>query len=207
MQRILSTALDVVVGIDAASIVLSVDGRLETAASTDPWAAALDGLQITVGSGPLLDAIEAGTCATPDLGADRRWPQLTASDASGTIGATFSHRLVVSGDDTGALTCYSRRADGFDAAAIHTGDILAAHAAVALERAFDRLTVEARTEAWQQALASRDVIGQAKGILMQQRNVDADQAFLDLRYASQRLNRKVRDIAEQIVTERRLPGS
>ena len=49
------------------------------------------------------------------------------------------------------------------------------------------------------AMESRAVIEQAKGVLMAQRHVDADQAFELLREASQRSNRKLRDIALGIV--------
>ena len=49
------------------------------------------------------------------------------------------------------------------------------------------------------AMESRAVIEQAKGVLMAQRHVDADQAFEILREASQRYNRKLRDIASGIV--------
>jgi AmiR/NasT family two-component response regulator len=49
------------------------------------------------------------------------------------------------------------------------------------------------------AMDSRAVIEQAKGVLMAQRHVDAEQAFEILREASQRYNRKLRDIAFGIV--------
>ena len=87
------------------------------------------------------------------------------------------------------------------------GDLLAAHANAALARTLERLTYEAQAEAWQHALASRDVIGQAKGILMEQRSCTADEAFHLLRETSQRLNVKVRVIAEHVVTKRVLPDA
>ena len=55
------------------------------------------------------------------------------------------------------------------------------------------------------AMESRAVIEQAKGVLMAQQGIDAEQAFEVLRGASQRYNRKLRDIARGIVdgTQRR----
>ncbi len=50
----------------------------------------------------------------------------------------------------------------------------------------------------EEALLSRDVIGQAKGILMERLHMTAEQAFEELRTASQRQNRKVRDIAAEL---------
>src|SRR5437763_13471294 len=50
----------------------------------------------------------------------------------------------------------------------------------------------------EEALLSRDVIGQAKGILMERLHLTPDQAFEELRAVSQSYNRKVRDIAAEI---------
>jgi AmiR/NasT family two-component response regulator len=63
--------------------------------------------------------------------------------------------------------------------------------------AHDRLAEHARN--MRVAMESRAVIEQAKGVLMAQRGVDAGQAFDILRDASQRYNRKLRDIAAGIV--------
>jgi AmiR/NasT family two-component response regulator len=73
--------------------------------------------------------------------------------------------------------------------------LYAAHAAVIIDAA--RREVQLR-----EAMASRDVIGQAKGILMAQGGVNADEAFGQLRLASQRLNVKLRDLASDVVSRR-----
>jgi hypothetical protein len=198
LQRILVVALEAVRGCDAASIVLTTGGTLAPAASTHPWAARLDEVQIVRRAGPLLDAIEHGVGAATDL--RRPGARGEAERAAGAL----SYGLTVGGDATGAVTFYSR-GGAFDAVAVQTGEILAAHASVALDRTLERLTFEARAEAWQHALESRDVIGQAKGILMEQHGVGGDEAFRMLRDLSQRSNRRVRDLAAHIVEHRRLP--
>ena len=90
------------------------------------------------------------------------------------------------------MTLYSRQPDAFDCEAEAVGAVLAAHAGVALATARER-------EHLQEALHSRDVIGQAKGILMIREGVDEDGAFDILRRASQRMNLKLREIAQQVV--------
>ena len=55
-----------------------------------------------------------------------------------------------------------------------------------------------KVEGLEEALLSRDVIGQAKGILMERHHLTADQAFEELRQASQKRNRKVRDMAAEL---------
>jgi AmiR/NasT family two-component response regulator len=55
-----------------------------------------------------------------------------------------------------------------------------------------------KVEGLEEALLSRDVIGQAKGILMERLHLTSDQAFEELRSSSQKHNRKVRDIAAEL---------
>ena len=55
-----------------------------------------------------------------------------------------------------------------------------------------------KVEGLEEALLSRDVIGQAKGILMERLHITSDQAFEELRSVSQKQNRKVRDIAAEV---------
>lgn len=115
--------------------------------------------------------------------------------------------LPVAGGESGALTVYSALGARFGPEAETTGAFLAAQVAAALARSYERVTYEAQAQAWQAALASRDAIGQAKGILMEQRSVSGEAAFDVLREVSQRLNRKIRDIALHLVEHRDLPGS
>lgn len=93
----------------------------------------------------------------------------------------------------GALNLYSKSPDAFDDESREMGSVFAAHAAVALGSARNEEHLEA-------ALASRDVIGQAKGLLMAREGITPDEAFAVLRKASQRLNVKLRDIAGRVVT-------
>ena len=144
---------------------------------------------------------------TTDLTGDERWPRLAGLPDTNAARSVISVGLVVGGAGTGVLTLYADVGGHFGHQALRIGDLLAAHAAAALGRTLERLTYEAQAEAWQQALASRDVIGQAKGILMEQDASTADEAFHLLRDASQRLNVKLRVIAEQVVAHRRLPDA
>ena len=60
-------------------------------------------------------------------------------------------------------------------------------------------------EQLQQAVATRDVIGQAKGMLMERHGLDADRAFAVLVRYSRDTNTRLRDVAEALVTTRSLP--
>jgi transcriptional regulator with GAF, ATPase, and Fis domain len=153
----------------------------------------VDAIQYEVGEGPCLDAIrEHEVFRTGDLGRERRWPRFSARAQKETgVTSMVCFRLFVEGDTLGALNLYSKVTDAFDDRATAVGSVFAAHAAVALSTAL-------HDEQMEEALESRDVIGQAKGILMAREHVNADEAFDMLRRASQRVNVKLRDIARQI---------
>ncbi len=205
LDLILAAGVESVPGCAAVSVALATDGRLQSAASTAAWATDLDDAQLRSGSGPLPAAAAPGAVAsTADLGAEDGWPQ-DSTATSGARRSAVSFGLVIGGAGPGVLTLYSDVDGHFSAPALRLGDVLAAHAASALARTLERRAYEARTEAWQRALASRDLIGQAKGVLMEQRGLTSDEAFNVLRDASQRLNVKLRDLAEHVVTDRRLP--
>jgi len=98
----------------------------------------------------------------------------------------------------GTLNSYARTPDGFDEEAREIGLVLAAHATVAVRVVQERAALENVRENLQLALTSRDVIGQAKGVLMERLRLTPDDAFDVLRRASQRLNVKLRDVAQQL---------
>lgn len=114
----------------------------------------------------------------------------------------LSLRLFIDADTMGALNLYACDRDAFDDTDLALGSVFAAHASVALSSAQREADLERKA-------ASRDLIGEAKGILMARSNVDEDQAFAMLRRASQRLNKKVIEVAEEIVhpTDPEGPGA
>jgi len=203
LEHILAAAVDAIPECDAATVTLFSEGRLQTAISTATWAADLDIAQLGLGFGPLPSAANGATVVTSDLTGDGRWPGL--ADLPEVARSVMSVGLVVDATGVGVLTLYGASGSRFGDQAMRVGDLLAALAAAALTHAAQRLNYEAQAEAWEHGLASRDVIGQAKGILMEQRSVTADEAFNVLRETSQRLNVKVRVIAEEVVTGRLLP--
>ena len=77
--------------------------------------------------------------------------------------------------------------------------MFAAHAAVALAAVQQR-------DQLRRGLETRDVIGMAKGILMERYKLDGDRAFSVLVRASQQTNRKLREVAEELVHQGELPG-
>jgi len=193
LQRIVDLAVETLDGCDHAGISL-VEGRsISTPAASNDVPGTVDAIQYETDQGPCLDAIRRQEVFQVDcLSEDQRWPDFSPRAARETgVESMLSFRLFVDEDTMGALNLYSRRDGAFDEEAGAIGSVFAAHAAVAL-------TTAQHEEQLEQAIASRDVIGQAKGILMAREGVTADQAFDMLTRASQRLNVKLRDLAEGV---------
>lgn len=193
-QKIVDLAVETIDGCDHAGVSVLHGKEIRTPAASDDVPRAVDAIQYETGEGPCLDAIrEHEVFESGDLTHERRWPKF-AGRARGETGVTsvLSLRLFVAGDTFGALNLYSKAEHAFNDQSRAAGAVFATHAAVALASAM-------HDEQMEEALESRDVIGQAKGMLMVREGVDADEAFEMLRRASQRLNVKLRSVAGSIV--------
>jgi transcriptional regulator with GAF, ATPase, and Fis domain len=196
LGRLCEVAVDVVSGCEAAGTSIVRGGNVETIASTGPLPLRLDQLQYETGEGPCLDVIRHHRVfETEDLSSEVRWPEFSSRATAETeVRSVLSVRLYAEEGTYGALNLYSTRIGAYDEDSRAVASILAAHGSVA----FARLQEREHTETLQRAIDSRDVIGQAKGVLMQRRGITAEQAFNLLVRASQRLNRKLRDVAEDV---------
>ncbi len=193
LAKIVELAVSTVDGCDHAGVTLVEERTVRTPAASDDVPRLVDTVQYETGEGPCLDAIRKHEVfQTDDLLREVRWPNFSrrAAEESG-VASMLCFRLFVEADTMGALNMYSRNKGAFDAEDRAVGSIFAAHAAVALSAARQQDQLE-------QALETRDVIGQAKGILMARQDVTAEQAFDMLRRGSQRLNIKLRELARQV---------
>lgn len=200
LQRIAELAVETIENCDFAGMTLLRGRVMSTPASTTDVPTRVDAIQLETGEGPCLDAIrEHELFQTDDLLAEDRWPRFARRAVEETqVRSMLCFRLFVEEDTLGALNLYSRRQAAFDEEDRTIGSVFAAHAAVALSTA-------QHDQQMQDALRSRDTIGQAKGILMARQGVTADQAFDMLRRGSQRLNIKLAELARR-VTEGGVPG-
>ena len=188
---------------------LGEDGRPKTGIFTDEGAPEIDAAQYQSGNGPCLDSWrEARVVRLDDLdAAATQYPEFAKAAQAHGIQSTLSLPLVAGDQGVGALNLYSRKKGGFSAADEEVGTDLAAAAAIVLANASAYWEASQLSEQLSQAMQSRAVIEQAKGILMARSpNLTADDAFDLLRKASQRENVKLRDIAQRMV-ERKSTGS
>ena len=189
-------------GCDYVAVSLVEHGRVHTPAATNEKLRELDESQYDLGQGPCRDAIRNHpTVLVHDLATDSRWPVWgQAMVAELGIRSSLSFRLFTRRHDSwGALNVYSTRPNAFTDEDVLHGQTIAAMCAVVLARSIqdDQLAT---------ALQSRTVIGQALGMVMERYSLDEDTAFNVLRRIASQRNLKLRDLAAQVVTDRKLPS-
>jgi GAF domain-containing protein len=204
-------AVDVIRGAEAASLTMvGRDGSMSTSVCTGSMADRLDSVQYAASQGPCLDAARAvqwGTITVPDLLDDPRWPAVATQDVAAIGVRSVLSVSLFSGPSSGAvgtqpavgsLNVYSSDANAFGEAERDTGLLLALYAALALAATEAVSDAGQKIDRLKEAMANRNVIGQAQGILMERHKFTAGQAFDRLRTASMSLNRKLRDVARDL---------
>ncbi|OKJ91927.1 GAF and ANTAR domain-containing protein [Amycolatopsis sp. CB00013] len=207
LEQVVAAAYRVVPGADLVSVTLRApDGTFHTPVSTGEVALELDEVQYRAGTGPCVDAADSGSpgyIRSEDLKAEKRWPDFSA--AAVRHGYTAILSTVMMPDATpprvpGALNIYSRRPGALDSRAQDSALLLATHGSLALAGTTAVSRAELESSHLRRAVESRDVIGQAKGILMQRRGLTADEAFDLLRRTSQDLNVKLAEVAQTLAS-------
>ncbi|HEV2758620.1 MAG TPA: GAF and ANTAR domain-containing protein [Acidimicrobiales bacterium] len=194
LDRICVLAVKTIDACEAAGISIASGPQVTSLSTSDPLPRILDDIQSETQEGPCVDAIkEHEVFLTGSLSQETRWPEFSsrAHEQTG-VQSILSLRLFVSADTMGALNLYSTQDAAFDEQDIAIGSVFAAHAAVALGHARREAQLEDKA-------ATRDVIGMAKGIIMARQQVSDDEAFAILRRASQRMNVKIRELADRVV--------
>ncbi|MFR9805424.1 ANTAR domain-containing protein [Pseudonocardia sp. RS010] len=208
LERVIRAARAVVPGADLVSVTLrDPQAGFHTPVETEPLATRLDELQYRLDEGPCVAATRRegmGLVHEVDLADAPQFPRFGRAAADLGVRAVLAVGLFPERDAPrmGALNLYSREVGGLGEAERDVALVLAAHASTAL--AATRACAAADLEAAQlrRALQSRDVIGQAKGILMERRGISAEEAFDILRRTSQQLNVKLGQLAETLASRR-----
>jgi len=196
LQVITRCTVDTIPGIVEASIsVTTKDGEIKTLAPTGPMVIRADHLQYELGEGPCLHAaLEEPVVAVNDLAADPRWPDFGPKAAALGFGSQVAFQFRAMPHVRGALNLYAVEPNAIDQDSIHLGSMFAGQVAVAMGWARQDQTLT-------EALATRNVIGQAVGIVMERYKLDSDRAFAFLTRLSQTSNTKLNLIATALVNQ------
>jgi len=195
LTRVTAAAVHLVDGVDYADVMLREDGEFRSIAPTATVVSDLDGVQMRHRQGPCLEAAQVDSVVrSPDLRREHRWPEFCAAAIELGVYSILSFQLYTHhrGCGSGALNLLSTRTNAFDVGAETTLAMMATHAAITL------IAADKDTQ-FQSALASRDVIGQAKGIIMERYKLDAGRAFALLVKLSQDSNTPLRSVAQRLV--------
>lgn len=195
LHELLHNGVSHIAGAQYAGITLAEKNRVVSSlAATHRYATALDEIQNQVGEGPCLEAAwQHQLMHIGDLNAERRWPRYRRSALEQTpIRCIMSYELAISGNSIAALNFYAERPHAFAADAQQLGEMFASHIALAW-------SIMRHHEQFRSALASRDVIGQAKGVIMERFRLDAVEAFELLARVSQQSNTRLIDVAQGLI--------
>ncbi|MFF7237889.1 GAF and ANTAR domain-containing protein [Streptomyces collinus] len=196
LERITSSATELVEGCDAAGVLILRGRRVESLAPTHQVVVDSDSLQERLQEGPCFDVARTQdgdrVFRIADFEAPSpRWPAYVPQGRKLGLGSMMGFLLFTEDENLGALNLYSHDTGAFTENSETAGWLLASHAAVAFSSARSHAQLE-------QAVSTRHTIGEAMGILMGSRNLTEDQAFDVLRRYSQEHNVKLREVARQI---------
>ena len=181
-------------------ITMRGEHRPYTVTSSDDLAVQVDEVQYDQHEGPCLQALHDGApIYVEEMRAEVRWPSYVVRAIEVGVRSSLSLPLQVGDEVIGALNLYSRQPEAFDERLRQNLGIFVTQAAAALTMVLRQARQDQVSTQLEQALASRTTIDQAIGILMAQQRCTADEAFALLRAHSQRNNRKIRDIAADMI--------
>lgn len=203
LLEVTETATQLLPKVAHGGVTLVVNRRrrtVESVAATGAIPRTLDRLQDELGEGPCLESIwNLYTVRVADYATETRWPAFVAALLAQTpVRSSLSIQLYTNENELGTLNLYSAEANVFTHDVEETALTLAAHAAIGLANA-------RRGDELQSALASRDIIGQAKGILMERFNIPVGAAFTMLTKLSQELNIPLYEVARKLIFEEHPP--
>jgi hypothetical protein len=176
------------------------DGSLETVAPTHEVLCEVDAAQYALREGPCYQAAaETGNVVASDLAKDDRFPRYRGTALDAGIRAQVGIRLFDARKSQGALNLYSDRTGAFEDLG-SLGDLFREQSAMALTYAYEIQNLR-------DAISTRQLIGQAVGVVMERYHLNDQRAFAFLARLSQSRNAKLRVVAEEMIADSGEPGS
>jgi GAF domain-containing protein len=206
LQRVSELACAAVSSADMVGVTMLLEGRPSTAAFTDDTALELDAAQYEAGSGPCLDAFRHHQVfRIGDVEKDLQWPAFSEVAAAHGVDSVLSVPLLARHEGVGALNFYSRVRGAFSENDVRTALHFATYAAILLANSQAYWDAHQLGQDLAEAMSARATVEQAKGIVIGARRCSADEAFEMLVRVSQRTNRSLHHVAEELVSKAALP--
>ena len=200
LLRVAELAADAIPTAKFVGLTLLVDDKPQTAVFTNPDAPDIDQAQYDVGKGPCLDSFRTGEIR--EIRSTRRenpWPEFSQACVDHGILSTLSLPITFRDRKLGAMNLYATAEDVLNETQAETASLFASQAAIALANAQVYWDARSLSEQLSESIKSREIIDQAKGIIIAAKRCSADEAFNILKQQSHVTNTKVRIIAKQLV--------
>jgi GAF domain-containing protein len=203
LHRVATLAVDAIEPAEYCGLTMLIDDDIRTGVFTDPEAPEIDKAQYESGAGPCLDAFRTGEIfRVESTAADGPWPEFRRACLQRGIMSTASFPMLIDDVRHGAMNMYSRTESAFGSAELVAGRQFAAQAGVVIAYARSYWNALELSQNLQTAIAHRAEIEQAKGVIIGATGATADEAFDVLVKQSQHENRKLRDIAIELVASK-----
>lgn len=198
LDKMCQLLVDIIEGCNHSVVTIVRGQHLESPGASDEVGPLVDSIQFELDEGPCVEAIRAHqTTITDDLLTETRWPRFSHRAAADTgVRSMLAFRLFIAEDTLGSLNLYSKQPRAFTEDSLAVGTIFAAHAAVALRAAQTKEDLARLRE----MIETRELIGQAKGILMGRQGLTSKAAMEILLRGAERLRIELREIARRVVS-------
>jgi GAF domain-containing protein len=202
LHRLMRHATHVVGATGAGVMCATEGGELDFVAASQERLVEAEQHQARLQSGACFEAYSTNSIVTvEDLRTEERWPSYARHVADLGLLSVLGVPMNAFGQTIGVINFYRDEPSTWSEDDVNAAEIITAMGAGYILNADQLRAQHLLGEQLRTAISSRDVIGQAKGILMARANVDADTAFEMLRERSQHRNQKLRDLAEQVVEQ------
>ncbi|AYJ47992.1 GAF and ANTAR domain-containing protein [Rhodococcus sp. P1Y] len=193
-RAVTESVTSLLAGADCADVlIIAGRNKFQSHAATSDLPVRLDVLQEEMNEGPCVDAAHRDVLVRcDDFATDTRWPRFGPQAVKAGVRSSLSFQLYTSDDTIGALNVFGRLPHAFTKDDEEVGSMFATNAALAVYAAN-------KAHQFDSALASRDLIGQAKGMLMERYSIGAAQAFGLLSKISQDSNTPIAALASDVV--------
>jgi GAF domain-containing protein len=159
-----------------------------------------DALQYELDEGPCLTAWRTQELIRlDDTTTDERWPRWSPAVSRLGVRSVLSAPLLAAGESVGAMKVYCERPQNYGPPDEHVMRLFAAQAAILLANSQSLQEARRLSRQLTGALASRDVIAQATGVLLARGASSPQAAFATLAATAQQNHRAVEDVARTLV--------
>lgn len=203
LTRLVHSATAVIPDTGSATVsILRRDGTAYTAAGSHAWAVEMDEHQYRDEDGPCLHAARTGRLVRLDTSSNQQWTKFSQSARDNGVAVAFGAPLLLDENlaaTAAALNLTAPSQHAFDPLDEALLEVFTHALSAAINHAYRGQRARQLADQLSEGLENRDVIGQAKGLLIARHHCSSETAFDYLRQASQRSHIKLHDVAARVV--------